>query len=34
MHKKYSQGQDLGVPQEATVNFLVNHGYNHPQLQF
>ena len=34
MHKKYSQGQDFGVPQETTVNFLVNHGYNHPQLQF
>lgn len=34
MHKYYSQEQDLGVPQDAIVNFLVNQGYNHPQLQF
>ena len=24
----------LGVPHDATVNFLVNHGRNHPRLQF
>lgn len=34
MHKYYSQEQDLGVPQDAIVNFLVNHGYNHPYSSF